>query len=860
VTVVGEAIVQVKPDATGFGSELSRDVNGRLRDARGRFVKAGNEIGGGLAQGASSGFQKESGGIVKSAGSLAKRAAIAFGAAFVLDKGIDLFRGAFVAGDEARRVAAQTEAVIRSTGQAANVTADDIDHLASTISAKTGIDDEAIQSGSNLLLTFKNIRNEAGAGNDIFNQATSILTDMSKALGTEVSGSAVQLGKALNDPLKGIQALSRVGVTFSDQQKEQIRNFVEAGDVASAQKVILQELASEFGGSAEAQASALDRLKVLYGNLQETLGQALDPAVQQLAPILAGVVSELGPMVGVIGGLVGQVLTAFAPLLSELAPILRTVGSLLTGVIGTALRALVPIISSAIKFLTPLVQLIGRGLSQGLKAVGPVLATVGEQIGRVFDVLGPVLQDVFEQVLRDLGPQLPQLAQAFSEIAISVGDLVVALVPILIPLTKLAALIATKIQAPILLLLAKSVSILAAALTVLVRPIAALLGSGLSTLIGWLEDFVGLFTKANLAQAGQQFVAGLQMIGDGIMAFVGLLGDAVADVAQFFVDLPGRVLAGLQALPGLLVSFWTTALSTVANLVSTGLSNLLAFWISLPFRILNAVATLLPQLLGFLARLFPQLIAAEVRGLGLMVSFFVSLPGRILGAVSSLLPRLVSFMGQALGAAASAAGRGVSSIVGEIAKLPGRILGLGQRILDAGSTIGGKIISGIKAGVSGAAGVVGDLASAIGRKLTDMLRSLIQKINDAIPDKLGKGPLSIGLPHNPIPNPFAFGGVTTEGRIDGTRSTRPEVVVPLSRGARLAAQVARESGLLDMIGLGSGSPLFGMEVPISVSFVGVVPTQQEAVAVGRAIGDGVADRALARRRVLADARTARGAA
>jgi hypothetical protein len=118
-------------------------------------------------------------------------------------------------------VAAQTDAVIKSTGGSANVTAKQIDQLASSMMKKTGIDDETIQSGENMLLTFTNIRNEVGKGNDVFNQSTSILADMSTALGTDMSKSAIQLGKALNDPIKGISALRRVGVSFTDAQKEQ---------------------------------------------------------------------------------------------------------------------------------------------------------------------------------------------------------------------------------------------------------------------------------------------------------------------------------------------------------------------------------------------------------------------------------------------------------------------------------------------------------------------------------------------------------------------------------------------------------------------------------------------------------------
>ena len=82
---------------------------------------------------------------------------------------------------------------------------------------------------------------------------------MSPVLGTDASGSAIQLGKALNDPIKGITALTRVGVTFTEQQKDQITTLVESGKTIDAQKIILGELQKEFGGSAEAQTTPRTR-------------------------------------------------------------------------------------------------------------------------------------------------------------------------------------------------------------------------------------------------------------------------------------------------------------------------------------------------------------------------------------------------------------------------------------------------------------------------------------------------------------------------------------------------------------------------------------------------------------------------
>ena len=102
------------------------------------------------------------------------------------------------AANESARVAAQTEAALKSTGGAAGVSAQQVGDLATALSKVAPFDDEVIQSGENLLLTFTNVKNAAGQGNDIFNQTTKIALDMSTALGTDLNSSVLQLGKALD--------------------------------------------------------------------------------------------------------------------------------------------------------------------------------------------------------------------------------------------------------------------------------------------------------------------------------------------------------------------------------------------------------------------------------------------------------------------------------------------------------------------------------------------------------------------------------------------------------------------------------------------------------------------------------------
>lgn len=196
---------------------------------------------------------------------------------------VSFFKTAIDEAREAAKVTRQTEAVLKSTGGVANVTAKQIDTLATALSNKAGIDDEIIASGANVLLTFTKVRNEVGKGNDIFNQGTSIALDMSAALGTDLQASVIQVGKALNDPIKGVTALQKVGVSFTAAQKDEIKALTAKGDLLGAQKLILGELNTEFGGMAAASADAGAKMKVAFGNMAESVGNMILPIFTWLA-------------------------------------------------------------------------------------------------------------------------------------------------------------------------------------------------------------------------------------------------------------------------------------------------------------------------------------------------------------------------------------------------------------------------------------------------------------------------------------------------------------------------------------------------------------------------------------------------
>jgi hypothetical protein len=287
VAEVASAYVSLLPSLRGGSQAISREINGPLNTAS---QQAGTQSGrtyGRKFGGAASGLIKAAVGGVLVAGA------------------VGFLKDAIGEARESQKVTANTEQVIKTTGAAAKVTAAQIGDLAGAISAKTGIDDEAIQSGANLLLTFTNIKNEVGKGNDVFNQATQAITDMGASMGKEPKAAAIQLGKALNDPIKGVTALSKVGVAFTAQQKDQIKALVKHGDTMGAQKIILAELKKEFGGQAEAQATAGEKAKVAFDNMKEAVGTALLPALDKamvaVAALFSGLSEKLGPALSNVG-------------------------------------------------------------------------------------------------------------------------------------------------------------------------------------------------------------------------------------------------------------------------------------------------------------------------------------------------------------------------------------------------------------------------------------------------------------------------------------------------------------------------------------------------------------------------------
>lgn len=168
---------------------------------------------------------------------------------------------------EAEKITLRLNAVLEATGYAAGLTGDQLDQFADGMEAATMATAEQVKTAAAVLATFKSI------SGDTFTRTLSLAQDLAATFGSDLSASAVQLGKALEDPINGISALARVGVTFSASQKDVIKGLVETGQKAEAQKLILDVLAQQVGGAGAGEAKSLSGA---FKSASDALGNFLE--------------------------------------------------------------------------------------------------------------------------------------------------------------------------------------------------------------------------------------------------------------------------------------------------------------------------------------------------------------------------------------------------------------------------------------------------------------------------------------------------------------------------------------------------------------------------------------------------------
>jgi hypothetical protein len=220
--------------------------------------------------------------------------------------GVGLISGVKLLYGEAREATLAgkaTGAALESTGAKAWTSKKHIEGLAGSLSEMAGVDDEVIQKSENMLLTFRNIENGSRRGKKTFDRTTRAALDLSAGMtaagkAMTPTDAALQLGKAVNDPVKGMTRLTRIGITFTKQQEKQVAAFTKQGKMHKAQAVILREVEKEFGGQAKSQADAGKKLSVIWHNVAEVLGMELLPYAKKGARWLGALGKDVGQILG----------------------------------------------------------------------------------------------------------------------------------------------------------------------------------------------------------------------------------------------------------------------------------------------------------------------------------------------------------------------------------------------------------------------------------------------------------------------------------------------------------------------------------------------------------------------------------
>jgi len=457
------------------------------------------------------------------------------------------------------------EAVADATGVFGDETGAVTDRLADFAKSqemRLATDDKAIKGIQGQLLTFKELSKTADETGGTFDRVTVAALDMAAAGFGSAEGNATALGKALEDPATGLSQLARTGTVFTDQQTEQIKAMQEAGDMAGAQNMILDELESQYGGVAAATADASDQLAIAGENIKENFGEALLPVfndlVQGLLPVfetigetLGDTVADMTPMLQDLAGQIPGLLDAFIPLI----PALVDIAGLFIELIAAALPFITDILDVLLPIIGELVPIITDAISSAFEplmdafmtlvdALLPLVEEFLPMFAEIIAVLAPLFADLVEQLAPMIAELLPPLLDLFLQLVDAFMPLVEQLLPIIVDLlTRFAPIIVTLVEA----------------FMPLVELILPILIGLIEFLVPILEFIAELFAVIIVA-ALERFMENLELVTEFIAIFSEGFMIAFEAIRDFFVDVINGLIGGFEG-------FINTIIGGVNNLI-----------------------------------------------------------------------------------------------------------------------------------------------------------------------------------------------------------------------------------------------------------------------------------------------------
>lgn len=525
-------------------------------------------------------------------------AAIAFGAASVKS---------FMESEKAQAALANT---LKSTNNVSGQTLEGMNKLASQLQSTTGFTDEFVGTAQNMLLTFTQI------GKDVFPQATKATLDMARQFGGDAQQNAIRLGKALNDPIQGVGALAKIGVQFSDVQKQQIENFMKAGDIMSAQKVILGEISTQTKGAAEAYgktfAGQIDILKASFDDLQEGLGQLLVGALKPLTALFAGwikQVNEAGGFMEYFGGIIQR----------NKDRLIILAGAIL----GTLVPAVVAMAVAFGGFLITIAPwaLLGAGIALGVQKIVQHFGGWDETMRK--------LQPVLENLKRWFIEAKKFGVEVWTAIKTHVDD-VRAAVMLLVTGDFKGGIFGLTEDSPVIRVMIIIRNVVQDVITVVVK-LATFVASIVIPTFNILKgvfDFLAPSVVALFKTLWNDLLPALQHIWESVVRLWNALNPALMEALKIVAIVLGGILLGAIWVVINVINLFVQALSFVINIIATvigWLANLIGWY----GNVWGAVINLVKGIGEWFGRL-PGYARDAVNG---VVGWVKSIPGSVKGAI-----------------------------------------------------------------------------------------------------------------------------------------------------------------------------------------------------------------------------------
>lgn len=302
---------------------------------------------------------------------------------------------------ETEKVQAILNSTLEATGATAWTSAAKLNDYASAMADVTLYDDDAITGMQGILLGFRNI---TGVN---FDKASTEILNMAQVMGMDLTSAAQAVGKALDNPIAGLDSLSKQGFKFSAAEKEVIKNLVETNHLADAQDIILKELSNTYGGAAKA---AADTATGSYLNMKKALGEVNEAIGIALAN--SGAWSSLGKFFNGIADGIGNINKAksIKEKVKELQDLMGTRGFQAKGALSQA---------EAISEI----GLNAKDAAAGIEMLSGMIAENEKQQKEWYNVINPLsgLNRELDKENKSLKTQKENLEALLSTLA-SVGD------------------------------------------------------------------------------------------------------------------------------------------------------------------------------------------------------------------------------------------------------------------------------------------------------------------------------------------------------------------------------------------------------------------------------------------------------